>query len=1270
MARYFNGTAFAVGLGGNAATLLSGRTEFTIAAWVRPDTLTPGADKHVLLAIDSGGDYWSLQYTTSGEIAFVCEGYGGSNPTASATTAAFSDIDIAHGKRVLYRYDGTVWEVWTGSRTGGLTKKTINASITFSLPTISSGTYLGFDGVSEFFEGALAEIAAWNIALSDYDAEQVLRGVACDQIADASLVAYWPLRGTRSAEPDYVELPAIGGSAALSVSGATAEAHPPVTGLDEIAAPEAAWCLDLQHADGTLYAASMDLAQPVDVDVLGRTYPARIANAESVFVSKSINDGIVSPGSTTVILQNNTALSPADTAAGGLACWLEADQIRDADDGDTVTLWPDVSGRGLDAEQYSSSGPTYDADGINGLPALLFDADTESLDLVSRCPTDGTAPYTIVTVFTRTDTDTGTHAALSGVGSGWILYTASGSVKLDMGSTLTLGSVKAINTPYVVSYVCTGNGNAGFARVDQGTWQTATATAHPGSNIVVGTNNGPGLHLDGRVAAVLVYDRALGEDELRRVENYLAAKYACTAIDHGAVLPRREWRGVRAILRRYERTSHELVTELIAKVDSVDWSRYGRVALTLTGAGSDVLDTRIPKALVNVDEHESATDLLAPIPMLFGSGWVSAPYIGHDESTSPGTADFAVCHAEDADSVARDIQVTRVLFDIVPGFPGLEEATSWYEAGGTTPTRVSNTVMQLSDDFEVFYEPGMPVRITVAGTPYYTTVASYDNGTDRVTVVDPVVTNNPTKVEVLAGGYLVQSGEYTSGGADITSVRFVGTGFGGGVVVEATGDLTNPSDVIAEILRNGIAGLGESIDSALFAQAATDYTAAGLGAACQYALGGDRQQRAARSVLAEILALRGAWLDLQPDGSWGIYVDKLPAWSQLRAYGVGSPRFSPIERVTAHTVTPLSQQVGTLKLRYRKKGRSRSNEGVTSWAAPSDYEFQNNYTVSTVGADRVVTNPWLDRATVAGKVVVYQGKRLKYEDEKLAFILGFRGRNIALGEILRLCLPASQVDGDYRVVSLNRGLRQTTVGTVGYSADIFAFDAGEVEYDAASGTNTSTDTSDTGTGPGKAIMGPNLIPNSGFAATSGSFSPISGGSGTDTTYLGGNSGWTIAEGESSVTDIAAVSVTDSDSWIGGRYLNVQLNSVTGDPHIRTRVTIEPSKPHLAAVYLGKSGVSDPSDVRGWKAIVRYYTALGSQTGSDYEPTLRATGETTGDGTARRWFFGFTPPSAARYAILFLYFTATGTFRVAAASINQSDRFAFLPPPWQNTALRS
>ena len=75
-------------------------------------------------------------------------------------------------------------------------------------------------------------------------------------------------------------------------------------------------------------------------------------------------------------------LATAQTAPGGvgdgLLLWLKADAQANnsgttlATDGQTVDNWHDQSTHDFDADDSGGTGPTWDADGINGNPALDF----------------------------------------------------------------------------------------------------------------------------------------------------------------------------------------------------------------------------------------------------------------------------------------------------------------------------------------------------------------------------------------------------------------------------------------------------------------------------------------------------------------------------------------------------------------------------------------------------------------------------------------------------------------------------------------------------------------------------------------------------------------------------------------------------------------------------------------------------------------------------------------------------------------------------------
>lgn len=80
-------------------------------------------------------------------------------------------------------------------------------------------------GVSNnFFNGDLAECAAWNIALADADIALLAAGEPAQQIQPQALIGVWPIWGNDSPEPDVFGTNAM----TLNAGPAKASGHPPV----------------------------------------------------------------------------------------------------------------------------------------------------------------------------------------------------------------------------------------------------------------------------------------------------------------------------------------------------------------------------------------------------------------------------------------------------------------------------------------------------------------------------------------------------------------------------------------------------------------------------------------------------------------------------------------------------------------------------------------------------------------------------------------------------------------------------------------------------------------------------------------------------------------------------------------------------------------------------------------------------------------------------------------------------------------------------------
>ncbi|MGI5173637.1 hypothetical protein H0R92_08560 [Treponema sp. OMZ 840] len=91
----------------------------------------------------------------------------------------------------------------------------------------------------------------------------------------------------------------------------------------------------------------------------------------------------------TLSLTGSGFKQPSDLVDGGLALWLRADRIgtehvKKVSAANRVLTMPDVSGKNLHAYKYGEDSPTYNAAGINGLPALTFSVEKEGMAVTTK----------------------------------------------------------------------------------------------------------------------------------------------------------------------------------------------------------------------------------------------------------------------------------------------------------------------------------------------------------------------------------------------------------------------------------------------------------------------------------------------------------------------------------------------------------------------------------------------------------------------------------------------------------------------------------------------------------------------------------------------------------------------------------------------------------------------------------------------------------------------------------------------------------------------
>jgi len=750
-----------------------------------------------------------------------------------------------------------------------------------------------------------------------------------------------------------------------------------------------------------------------------------------------------------------------------------------------------------------------------------------------------------------------------------------------------------------------------------------------------------------------------------------------------------DWRRYRARLVRYDRDTGSLAYVFDGVVSEVVWTGVG-AEMTLASYDQSILRTPIPRTIVNVDEFPSALDVGAAIPVPFGTAYISAPVCGvHDPDSEeitavdPGGTDYLLADIHDADGALIDLEVQQAWWDLTPGTAELELATSWNPAPGTafTPTANPSTFEVTGTQLDAVYVAavfgGTPIRFktTASAGAWITThvIAFYPGstpgGTGTVQVGDNVVGAGLSDVELLGGAdYFVERGRYTNAGGSLASLRFFAVE-AGTVVARVHRPLQNPARVIEEILRNPVWGLGQTVNAASFAAAESEFAAAGLDAAVNGALGGDRQQRPAVDVLNELLALRGARLRYLPTGggAWTITVDS-NAVSPTVTLGYGDGLHQNIVSFRGRRRSPLPNAVGRLTMRYGHRVKASHVRDVGAQLTPlNDARFQLHVDVlGWAASDVVVTSSWLAGTASAGRVAYYMARRMAAGDEVIDLTCYAEDvESVSVGHLVTIVAPDAGVDGAYRVLRIERGLLTADLTVEGYDANAYTYDPDAIGYDGdGAQTQADADTTDVRTRvPGAGV---NLVVNPDF--TAGVRSTDLAARVSSDAARSAIPGWWL-EG---VVD-AAWSVTRNTDVARGCYGTAYLTAnpdtstskvrafMTSDPTVasaRTGIACPPRALFLVSLYTDQT--------EGWRFIYACYDSAGLALHADWEaPPIRVDpNDRNGNGWKRHYAILRTPTDAAT---LVIGWELTGlTMRVDAVQLEAVGRHQHKPSHWHRS----
>lgn len=189
----------------------------TIACWFFSDDLTARQNLVSLTHPTDAGVVNCFLLEAAGNVAndpirAVTAGTGG---VQAVTSTGFSSGVVHHACGVFAASDSRAAFIDGGSKGTNTSTQTPSG-----VAKCAIGSFRGGTSTVHLMSGMVAEVAIWNVALTDDEVSILAKGLCPLFMRPASLVSYWPLWGSYSPEIDRV------GDFPLTVSGATKGDHP------------------------------------------------------------------------------------------------------------------------------------------------------------------------------------------------------------------------------------------------------------------------------------------------------------------------------------------------------------------------------------------------------------------------------------------------------------------------------------------------------------------------------------------------------------------------------------------------------------------------------------------------------------------------------------------------------------------------------------------------------------------------------------------------------------------------------------------------------------------------------------------------------------------------------------------------------------------------------------------------------------------------------------------------------------------------------------
>lgn len=1255
MARNYPGSA-GQGTSRSEVFLANNSGPFTVLFLMQPDSLSQTSRY-----LWASGNSWALIFGYTGTSPIQVEWF---QPSTARTGSQIDITTTSTPTRCGYRYTGAEWSKWKEG-----TKSIINASISFTTPAGSGTSYVGRSAAGDYYDGTLAEICMWSIDLTDQQMADWFDGVLAGQIAPNNLVLWLRLMGNRSPETDW----ASNGSKTWSVGTEVKATHPTLRAYDVVRTPKPVLCAELTDpATGrTIYAATRDLSSDWRAaDTLGGQYDGLLVSKEVRLVEALSDDisGFDVPVNFTLEFANPAYnFRRAILADNPVGYW----PLEETSGTAAANIAETATGNGTYTGGVSLAVPPGPFKGV-ALWAPSFDGSDDYITVPDNADLDVTGALTlglIVCPFT------------SGSVQMLVAKTTAGSTpmpyRLNLSSTLTLqftvgGTTVSSTTalaqgrPSLVHVTRDGTGlvrfwvNGQFA--GSGT-PTGTPTASTGA-LEFGRLAGGGgsFYLNGLLAHPFICNTALAQDRIKA--HYRAFLDARARFD-----PRAEWRNVDVILRRFDLATYEAADLVRAKITDPKFPP-NRAVFQCSNQDPELDSLQVPKTQVNVDDFPGTNDPGVPIPIPVGTGvWMNPSLAGKDESSQPGGYDFLIGRTKNASGAAMNVTVEEVWQDIDAASPGADSLTGWVAAPGS-PAYSNSTHFTVSGDRSKDYNietyGGVPIRYKTTATGgasgyfLYDRAIAYSGGT--ITLALGPIDAGLTSVEI-ATDFAVEEGRYDIGGEDLLSLRLY-TGVKGPILARVGNtSLTNPSDVIKELVANAAWSAGKSVDSSSFSTARTGYAAVGFGSAIRGVIAGNRQLRALGALLREILWVGRARLYRTiAAGDYAIEVSDFTApAAPTRTLGWGDGTWNNLRSCGGIERTPLENAVSKLVVHWGVPPKPRaSNVPRDMTGLPTDYVYRGEMVLGTIGTERHLSLPWIRDVNTASEVLYYTGRRIQAADTQIPVEGGYEHRNIRRGELVNLIVPHLGIAEVWRVrkketVSLDRYAFRLEP----YIPETHTFDAAAIDV----GTETQAETENYNESDTPWGFDGNPCHNPDFTIPPTKQYPASGTIPAD--YLPGHfsndtatniTAWTTATGDATADACVGkgyMTVTTSTPRTSGAGSGIIILPVRSFTSGNVTFPCSPGKVVMFSIFCDRSDF-----------FVQMQFGHGVTDDGSRNCPRWALNEYNQNGW-RRYAFLARGQGSCTWASPRLQFESAATYKFDAALFEAGGKFVFRPSPWHS-----